>query len=269
MDIISNIDEGSSYKYSKLYTTSEFPIFYRQHLLNEETEEEEFISFTLFMIFNNERIKGKRLLDVGSGPTAHRIASASKTFAEIYLSEYAAMNRKELQKWLKSDPSALDWSHFLGMTAKFEEYGNTVKGVKVIESRIRQKIKKVLPCDILQKQVIQEDIGKFDVVLTSYCLECTCPTADAFKSAIKKLEEYIIPGGALVMVITMESKYCIYVNNSEKMKFYDLFVTEELLKDSLRETGLEIKHWYFNKDIGEDDTTKCKGILVLSALKNA
>lgn len=269
MEDPSSVDHFQDYKLSKMYEIGEFPLFYRKHLLSQEIEEEEFIAMTLYRIFQNERIKGKRLLDVGSGPIVHRIASASKVFSEIFLSDYAEANRKELQKWLNNDPFALDWSKFIKMTAKFEEYGNTEKGVKAIESRIRQKVKKILPCDILQNQPIEEDIGMFDVVFTSYCLECVCPTPEAFKSAIKKLEKYITPSGALIMIMIIESSYCIYVNQSEEIKFNDLSVTEQLLTESLKEANLKIKHWYFCKDVGEAPMTKYKGIVVLSALKES
>ncbi|XP_023220945.1 nicotinamide N-methyltransferase-like [Centruroides sculpturatus] len=263
------VDENSTYKLSKEYHRKDYPLFYIKHMLQEEIEEEEFIAFVLYRIFENESIKGKRLLDVGSGPTVHRIASATKVFSEIILSEYAEANRQELQKWLNNDPNALDWSAFIAMTARLEKYGNTEKGIKTIESRIRQRVKSVLPCDVFKEYLglNPSDVGKFDVVFTSYCLECSCPTVEAYKSAIKKLEYFLVPGGALIMIVIIDSSYCIYVNDSEKLKFYDLSVSEQLVKEALEEANLDIKHWYFNKDIGEDDTTKCKGILVLSALK--
>ncbi|XP_067127320.1 nicotinamide N-methyltransferase-like [Centruroides vittatus] len=176
MDNHLSTETDEKYKLSEKYHIPEFPVFYRKHLLSQETEEEEFISLTLHRIFQNGQIKGKRLLDVGSGPSVYRIATASRFFSEIILSEYAECNRKELKKWLENDPSSLDWSKFIKMAARFEENGNAEMGIKAIESRIRQRVKDVVPCDILHQQIFAKDIGKFDVIFSAYCLECVCPT---------------------------------------------------------------------------------------------
>ena len=53
------------------------------------------------LYFFSTDIKGKRLLDVGTGPTVHSIISACTQVEEIHLSDYAEKNRKYLHKWLE------------------------------------------------------------------------------------------------------------------------------------------------------------------------
>ncbi len=42
--------------------------------------------------------KGKRLIDVGSGPTIHSVLSACEHYDEIVLSDFATNNRREIEK---------------------------------------------------------------------------------------------------------------------------------------------------------------------------
>ncbi len=60
------------------------------------------------------------MLDFGCGPTIQGVISASKWYAEIYLSDYTQSNRKEVKKWIDRDPEAFDWGQYFERIAKFE-----------------------------------------------------------------------------------------------------------------------------------------------------
>lgn len=55
-------------------------------------------------------VKGELLIDIGSGPTIYQLLSACESFTEIIVSDYTDQNLWELQKWLKKEPGAFDWS---------------------------------------------------------------------------------------------------------------------------------------------------------------
>lgn len=55
-------------------------------------------------------VKGDLLIDIGSGPTIYQLLSACESFKEIIVSDYTDQNLRELQKWLKKEPGAFDWS---------------------------------------------------------------------------------------------------------------------------------------------------------------
>lgn len=55
-------------------------------------------------------VKGDLLIDIGSGPTIYQLLSACESFKEIVVSDYTDQNLRELQKWLKKEPGAFDWS---------------------------------------------------------------------------------------------------------------------------------------------------------------
>ncbi|NP_001396196.1 nicotinamide N-methyltransferase isoform 5 [Mus musculus] len=64
----------------------------------------------LFKIFCLGAVKGELLIDIGSGPTIYQLLSACESFTEIIVSDYTDQNLWELQKWLKKEPGAFDWS---------------------------------------------------------------------------------------------------------------------------------------------------------------
>ena len=66
-----------------------------------------FICFynTTFMdviTFSGE-LKGKKLLDIGTGPIVYNIITPSKWFDEIYLSDVAKTNVDFLQRWRRGN----------------------------------------------------------------------------------------------------------------------------------------------------------------------
>ncbi|XP_067127322.1 indolethylamine N-methyltransferase-like isoform X2 [Centruroides vittatus] len=86
-------------------------------------EIEEFVSFCLHQIFRDDAFRGKRILDVGCGPTVHRMAAPSEYFSEIILSDYSEYNRQAVREWLKNESSAKDWDTLMRMEALLEGYG--------------------------------------------------------------------------------------------------------------------------------------------------
>nr|XP_038936992.1 nicotinamide N-methyltransferase isoform X3 [Rattus norvegicus] len=64
----------------------------------------------LFKIFCLDGVKGELLIDIGSGPTIYQLLSACESFTEIIVTDYTDQNLWELQKWLKKEPGAFDWS---------------------------------------------------------------------------------------------------------------------------------------------------------------
>ncbi|XP_059575559.1 nicotinamide N-methyltransferase-like isoform X2 [Alligator mississippiensis] len=74
---------------------------------------DEFLTFVLkhyCKTFTSGDVKGDILIDIGSGPTIYQLLSACEKFNEIIVSDYADRNRQELEKWLKKEPGAFDWT---------------------------------------------------------------------------------------------------------------------------------------------------------------
>lgn len=67
--------------------------------------------------------QGESLLDLGSGPVILNALLASSRFKHIVLSDLVEDNRLELNKWLKKDEDAIDWTFRAEMVAALEGYG--------------------------------------------------------------------------------------------------------------------------------------------------
>ncbi|XP_041346919.1 indolethylamine N-methyltransferase-like, partial [Gigantopelta aegis] len=65
----------------------------------DEGDHMKFMMDSLHRIFSDGKLRGRRLLDVGTGPTIHTVISAGKHVDEIYLSDFSKPNRDVLQDW--------------------------------------------------------------------------------------------------------------------------------------------------------------------------
>ncbi|XP_073095859.1 nicotinamide N-methyltransferase isoform X2 [Manis javanica] len=74
----------------------------------------------LFKIFCRDGMKGDLLIDIGSGPTIYQLLSACESFKEIIVSDYSERNLQELEKWLKKEPGAFDWSPVVAYVCELE-----------------------------------------------------------------------------------------------------------------------------------------------------
>lgn len=76
-------------------------------------------------------IGGDILIDVGTGPTIYQLISACEAFREIIMSDYSELNLREVDKWLKKDPGAYDWSPAIRVWAR----GRQVSTVPILLTR--------------------------------------------------------------------------------------------------------------------------------------
>uniref|UniRef100_A0A803TYT8 Indolethylamine N-methyltransferase-like n=1 Tax=Anolis carolinensis TaxID=28377 RepID=A0A803TYT8_ANOCA len=69
---------------------------------------------------NTDGIRGDTLIDIGSGPSIYQLLSACESFKEIIASDLLEKNREEMQKWLKKDPEAFDWTPMVKYVCQLE-----------------------------------------------------------------------------------------------------------------------------------------------------
>nr|XP_005315024.1 nicotinamide N-methyltransferase-like isoform X1 [Chrysemys picta bellii] len=95
----------------------------------EDTLGEKYLNFALkhyCKTFTSGVVKGDTLIDIGSGPTIHQLLSACESFKEIIASDYTDWNLRELEKWLKNEPEAFDWTPVVKYVCELE--GNRYRG---------------------------------------------------------------------------------------------------------------------------------------------
>ncbi|EEC13168.1 nicotinamide N-methyltransferase, putative [Ixodes scapularis] len=190
----------------------------------------------LHRIFQTAR--GETLLDLGSGPMILNALLASSRFKHIVLSDLVEDNRLELNKWLKKDEDAIDWTFRAEMIANFEGYSDIKKGALEILERTRSAIRKVVPCDVLEPGVLPEEHREtFDAIISSGCLESATADHESFRKVVCNVGTLAKPGGLLILV----GEGCVKSYPVGTVDFVHANITEDVLKQAVTEAGFEMK----------------------------
>ncbi|XP_062950485.1 nicotinamide N-methyltransferase [Cynocephalus volans] len=191
----------------------------------------------LFKIFCLDGVKGDLLIDIGSGPTIYQLLSACESFKEIIATDYTDQNLQELEKWLKKEPGAFDWSPVVTYVCDLE--GNRVKGPEK-EEKLRRAVKQVLKCDVTQSRPLGTvPLLSADCLLSTLCLNAACPDLSAFRTALENLSSLLKPGGFLVIVDALKSSYYMI----GERRFSSLSLGPEAVKAAVTEAGYTIERF--------------------------
>ncbi|KAI1230347.1 hypothetical protein IHE44_0010315 [Lamprotornis superbus] len=151
-------------------------------------------------------IRGRTLIDVGSGPTIYQLLSACDHFEEIVATDYLAVNREELARWARGEPGAFDWSPFIQHVCKIEGRGEPWQDK---ERRLRERLRRILPIDVHRPEPLGAPLRPpADALLSAFCLEAVSPDRAAFVRALAHVGNLLRPGGhALLLGALGESFY--------------------------------------------------------------
>nr|XP_060643562.1 nicotinamide N-methyltransferase-like [Anolis sagrei ordinatus] len=196
-----------------------------------------FILEHLHKTFAHDGIRGDTLIDIGSGPSIYQLLSACESFKEIIVSDLVEKNREEMQKWLRKDPNAFDWTPIVKYVCQLE--GNRETWLEK-EEKLRRTVKQVLKCNVtLANPFDPLVVPPADCVLCSCCLEAASKDFPAYRSAMKNVASVVKPGGHFIFVIPIGATYYV----AGQSKFTNLCVTPEMVKVAVKEAGFEIVHF--------------------------
>ncbi|KAM7304810.1 indolethylamine N-methyltransferase [Ixodes scapularis] len=183
----------------------------------------------LHFIFTSPTFHGRKLLEVGCGPSARNVLPATKNIDDVVLGDLVPQNRLAVEKWIQKAPDAIDWSFHSELLARIEGYIDAKSGAREIEERTRRAIRKVVFCNVLDPQVLPEEHKEpFDVVLTCLCLESACLDEGTYKKAVQNLANLVTRGGYLIICGHILTLYtwggAMFVSGSQDrtIRFWDL-----------------------------------------------
>ncbi|XP_077106054.1 nicotinamide N-methyltransferase-like isoform X1 [Ranitomeya variabilis] len=195
----------------------------------------DFVLRNLHETFTIGGIRGDTLLDFGSGPTIYQLLSACEVFDKIIVSDFLEQNRAELQKWLKKDPDAFDWTHIIKFVCELE--GNREDYEKKAE-KLRSKVKEVLKCDALKRNPYDPVVvPPVDCLLSCLCLEVACKDIKSFCEVLKNFKDLIKPGGHIVLISALNATYY----HVGKTYFGSMSTKKEELEAAFKEAGYQIE----------------------------
>ncbi|KAM4652546.1 nicotinamide N-methyltransferase-like [Discoglossus pictus] len=186
-------------------------------------------------IFTSGIVKGDTLIDIGTAPSIYPLLSACESFKEIITTWYTNQGLQELQKWLKNEPGAFDWTSIVKHVCELE--GNSGKE-KEKEAKLRGKIKQMLHCDVSKVNPLEPVVlPKADCLISAACLEAACRNQESYGAALKNLANLLKPEGHLIMTGDLGANYYEVGAN----QVFALPVNEKFLEKVLKESGYVVK----------------------------
>ncbi|XP_063111861.1 nicotinamide N-methyltransferase isoform X1 [Cavia porcellus] len=215
----------------------------------------------LFKIFCLGGVEGDLLIDIGSGPTVYQLLSACESFRKIVATDYLDQNLKELEKWLKKEPGAFDWSPVVTYVCELE--GNRVKGPEK-EEKLRRAVTQVLKCDVTQRQPLGGVLlPPADCLLSTLCLHAACADLPAYHEALRNLSSLLKPGGFLVLVDALKSSYYTV----SEQRFSSLSLGAETVEAAVKEAGYTIEQFEVISQSYSSTTSDNEGLFFLVGRK--
>lgn len=196
-----------------------------------------FVTFVLQQLsqtFSSGKYCGQRLIEVGTGPTVHTLISACQHYQEIVVSDFVDSNRREIERWLKAEEGCFDWSGHMQYVCSLEGKGSPA----LITDTLRQRIKRVLKCDItLENPFHPATVEPADCVLSSLCLEAACTDRPAYRRSLATMTGLLRPGGVLVLIGDLDETF--YTVGEQR--FPCVRLSQEFIQQSLEELGLTVE----------------------------
>jgi nicotinamide N-methyltransferase len=235
------------------------PVDYlEEYYSNDENDPENEFLLGFFHDVYSQLPKQKNLLEVGGGPVIYPLISASSKVDEIVFSEFTEDNRNAVKKWLKNDATAFDWSRYFMQVASMEGESDHKK----VEQRLRDKIKKIVKCDISKSNPLEAHSGNFDIISVNFCPESITDDEKSYYAWMKNIASLAKPKGLVVMTMIRNARYY----SSGDTKFVACPIDENGVVDALRQAGCKVTKM---RTIDIDDVERgYDGLIALTAIKS-
>ncbi|XP_060106511.1 nicotinamide N-methyltransferase-like [Heteronotia binoei] len=166
-----------------------------------------------------------------------------------------------MQRWLRKEPGAFDWSSIVKFVCELE--GDREKWVEK-EEKVRRTIKQVLKCDVTQDNPLAPlVVPPADCVLSLLCLEAACEDLLTYSSAVKNVGSLVKPGGHMILVTAIETTFYMVGQN----RFFGLYLEQETVDDAVKGAGFDIVWAKMERVTYSVDVSNNRGMYALVAQK--
>jgi hypothetical protein len=140
-----------------------------------------------------------RALDAGCGPCVHHCFPLVPYAREIHCADFVAGNREAIARWIQRKPGAHDWRVFAAQTLICESAKSFPDAILRRESETRERLKRVVPCDVRAADPLGPDArASYPLVTSHYCAEAISTDKAVFRDNMKNLASLVSPGGLLI-----------------------------------------------------------------------
>jgi SAM-dependent methyltransferase len=179
----------------------------RQYLADYYSRVEEDEAHTLAFLVRELRRRDRvapRALAFGVGPTVHHLLALAPWAVSIDAADYLDGNLRELQRWLRREPDAHDWSPFAAQVLACEgEARIDGAAVRARQTLVRQRVARLVHGDASRHPAIASALlphpAGYDLVMSCYCAESATADWNVWRRYMRHILALLQPGGLLLM----------------------------------------------------------------------
>jgi hypothetical protein len=206
-----------------------------------------------------------RLLDFGGGPTVYTLITAATRAKEIDFCDYLESNLAEVQKWLRREPSAYNWTHFIKTTLVLEGRDYSPESVTWREDEVRARVKQIMRCDANRRHPLEQIAAQYDVLVTNFCAESATHNCQQWNRFVRNIASLIKPQGRLIMSALKGA--VSYAVGQEV--FPAVHIMEEDLIEVLCEAGFIEETIHIESVPADRPSRHYQGLMFTTAVKSA
>ncbi|MEE6514424.1 hypothetical protein FKM82_022527 [Ascaphus truei] len=211
----------------------------KTYISAEKTDtKEELLHYPLCELFNILTpgcVRGDTLIDLSFSVAIGQLLTASDYFKEIIMFESSDVSIREIEKWLKKEPGAVDFSHAAMFVCELE--GKSA-GWEEKEEKVRRAVTRVVKCDFTKANPLDPVVvPQADGLISVWYLDVISKDHVSYLSNLKKMSSFLKVGGHLILFVALNASYYMI----DQHKFSALTYDEEFAKKALRDTGYSIK----------------------------
>ncbi|CAN2391309.1 hypothetical protein PRIEUP_LOCUS1348 [Pristimantis euphronides] len=197
----------------KLYHVHDFDsrTYLNTYMSDKEdmTFRDDYFLFPMKMLpsfFSQGHIRGDSLIDISIGSFIHHLYSACDYFKEITLLRATERCIMGLNKWRDTRTGAFEWSHTSQMLAEITGDSDVSQDKEI---RLKAAVKQIMKCDLQKENLTAETLPQTDCVITAGFLDVTCEDHEKFEQNLKKILNFLKPGGHLILFGVRNATYMI------------------------------------------------------------
>ncbi|KAL5005769.1 hypothetical protein ScPMuIL_016927, partial [Solemya velum] len=223
-----------------------------------EDKEYRFMQDSLHEVFSEGTFFGKRLLDLGSGPSIHSVISASRHYDDIYLSDYAPQNLSVLADWWTGKISHMD--HVIKHCLHLEHNSQTVTERN---NEMRQKTRGILRVDVRKTNPFSPNyVAPFDTIISGYCLDSATSCLEDYEKTVANISPMLNRNGTLVFIGATDQSFYSFGDCEFKHAAY----SREELYPIYEKNGLKIEYF---KEFGNKQANLYDGSIFMAVARKS
>ena len=193
-----------------------------------------------FLVRELQVFKGKpkrKILDFGAGPTIFTALAVLPYASEIHITDYLVDNLLEVNKWLRNDPDAFDWSLCTKEILELEGIIPDKKTVELREKALRSTKTQISLCDASLPLPLKNN-EKYPIVISNFCADSATASKDICKVYMKNIVSLVAKNGTLLLSALRNCSFYRIKN----MQFPCANINEGDLITILLECGFKLKN---------------------------